>query len=462
MALFDLGLSRATTKFAAAAIGSGDHQRLPSLLGTSLSLQLVLGIIGGTVFFILSPWLTVNLLKIPDSLILQATESFRILGLAVPIVLVTNCLRGMLEALQRFDLINYVKVPTNASMFLSPILALPLGGQLPSIILLMTVFRFAAMLAYLILCVGILPKPAVQRSSQRSARAQLMKYGAWITVSNITGPILIYLDRFMIGILVSIGAVAYYAAPADMISRALIVPASLATVLFPAFSSLGAVGAKEKLQDFYGTSIKYLIMGVGPALVLAAAFARDILHFWLGPAFAEKSTLPLQILTVGVFVNSLAFFPYSLLQGLGRPNLTGLFHLAEIPLHFTLVWLLVARFGIVGAATASTIRVLVDTTLLFWACNWLQLMPPRTLLEQKVHRSAAALAAFALALCVCAASGAPFVLRAALAVMFLGCYALTQWRWSMDQRDREFLKTMNQGILARLRQSGVATGTTGS
>src|SRR5258708_7128316 len=36
MSLFDLGLSRATTKFAAEAIGNGDHRQLPSLLGASL------------------------------------------------------------------------------------------------------------------------------------------------------------------------------------------------------------------------------------------------------------------------------------------------------------------------------------------------------------------------------------------------------------------------------------------
>src|SRR2546427_12085437 len=100
----------------------------------------------------------------------------------------------------------------------------------------------------------------------------------------------------------------FYRKPADMISRALILPASLSTILFPAFSSLEAVGAKEKLQDLYAQSIKYFIIGMGPVLIINAAFSRDILHVWLGTAFSAKSNLPFQIFTVGIFLKSIGFF----------------------------------------------------------------------------------------------------------------------------------------------------------
>ena len=220
MSLFDLGLSRATTKFAAEATGRGDHHQLPSLLGTSLTLQLAMGLFGGSLLFFLSPWVAERLLKIPGPLVGEATRSFKILAVAVPVLLLTNCLRGMLEALQRFDLINYVKVPASASMFISPLLALPFGGRLPSIVLLMTLFRCAAMLMYLRFCLSLLPGPGLGAGLERGVLTQLLRYGGWVSVSNITGPILIYLDRFMIGIVVSIGAVAYYTVPADMINRA--------------------------------------------------------------------------------------------------------------------------------------------------------------------------------------------------------------------------------------------------
>ena len=458
MSLFDLGLSRATTKFAAEAIGKGEYRLLPSLLGTSLSLQFALGLVGGTLLLVLSPWLAGRLLKIPSPLVNEAIASFKILAVAVPVVLVTNCLRGMLEALQRFDLVNYVKVPTNASMFLCPILMLPFGGRLPSIVLLMAVFRFASMFAYFKLCLGELPRPGIRFDVERNLLAKLFKYGSWVTVSNVTGPILMYVDRFMIGTLLSITAVAYYTAPADMISRALVVPASFGSILFPAFSSLNAAGATQKLKDFYARSMKYLIMGLGPVLVLAAAFSRDILQFWLGATFAEKSAPSLQILTVGIFLNSLGFFPYSLLQGLGKPKLTAFFHLVELPIHFALLWILVSRLGIAGAAIASTVRVLIDTLLLFWACNWLGVTSGRIFLEARVIQSLISLGVWSGTVYLCAASRQALLVRVAITLVLIACYSFALSRWSIDHNDRQFWEAMKPWNLLGFKKSRLASG----
>lgn len=450
MSLFDLGLSRAITKFAAEAIGKGEHGVLPRLLGTSLTVQLGMGLFGGSLLFLLSPWIAERLLKIPEPLISESVKSFKVLAIAVPVVLLTNCLRGMLEALQRFDLINYVKVPVNASMFLSPLLLLPFGGRLPSIILLMAAFRFAAMLAYLRFCLLSLPEPGLRIGFESKVLQPLLRYGGWITVSNITGPVLIYLDRFMIGILVSIGAVAYYTAPADMINRALILPASLCAILFPAFSSLSGAGEKGKLEEIYARSVKYLIIMLGPVLLIVAAFARDILQAWLGPVFAEQSTLPLQILTLGIFVNSVGFFPYSLLQGLGKPNLTGAFHLVEIPIHFVVVWALVNRMGIVGAAIASTLRVLIDAVLLFWACSWLRLTSLRILRAHRMVQSCLIMLVLGAAVWLSAASGLTRWEKVTLSAASIVCYLVALWHWSFDARDREFLHTTIRQIPKQL------------
>jgi O-antigen/teichoic acid export membrane protein len=450
MSLFDLGLSRATTKFAAEASGRGDDHLLPGLLGTSLTLQLTMGLFGGSLLFFLSPWIAERLLKIPAPLVGEAVKSFKMLAIAVPVLLCTNCLRGMLEALQRFDLINYVKVPASASMFLSPLLLLPFGGRLPSIVLLMTLFRIVAMCAYLRFCLSLLPRPGLRVGLERGVLTQLLRYGGWVTVSNVTGPILIYLDRFMIGILVSIGAVAYYTAPADMINRALIVPASLCAILFPAFTSLSAAGKKERMEDFYVRSMKYLILALGPVLIFVASFAREILQFWLGSAFAEQSTLPLQMLSLGVFLNAVGFFPYSLLQGVGKPNLTGSFHLIELPFHFALVWMLVTRWSITGAAIASTIRIMLDCILLFIACSWLRLTSSQALKGGRILRSSLGVMVLAVAVLLSSAARLAFPSKCLLAVLFLATYVVAQWQWSCDQRDRQFLRRTVRGILGQL------------
>src|SRR5258707_999380 len=65
MSLFDLGLSRATTKFVAEVVGNGDHRKVPALVWTSITFQLVLGLLGATLLASNAHLLAARILKIP-------------------------------------------------------------------------------------------------------------------------------------------------------------------------------------------------------------------------------------------------------------------------------------------------------------------------------------------------------------------------------------------------------------
>ncbi|WP_410965024.1 oligosaccharide flippase family protein, partial [Salmonella sp. SAL04286] len=68
---------------------------------------------------------------------------------------------------------------------------------------------------------------------ERRLMVSLFKLGSWMTVSNLLAPALSYVDRFLIGGLVSLTAVAFYTAPFDMLTRLAVIPAAMITVLFP-------------------------------------------------------------------------------------------------------------------------------------------------------------------------------------------------------------------------------------
>ena len=70
------------------------------------------------------------------------------------------------------------------------------------------------------------------------------------------------------------------------------------------------------------------------------------------------------ILLVGVFLNGISMVPYTLVQARGKPKLTALYHLAELAIYVPLIWILVSYLGLVGAALAWVVRVIIDFTLL--------------------------------------------------------------------------------------------------
>lgn len=67
-------------------------------------------------------------------------------------------------------------------------------------------------------------------------------------------------------------------------------------------------------------------------------------------------------MAIGVFVNSVAQVPSALIQALGRPDLKAKIHIIELPLFIPLLYFLLGKYGILGAALAFTSRMIVDFT----------------------------------------------------------------------------------------------------
>jgi O-antigen/teichoic acid export membrane protein len=436
LGLFDLGLGRATTKFVAECLGRGEPEKMPALAWTSLASQVLFGIAGALLAAAAIPVLARHVLTISPALVSETESSFFLLAGALPVVLAANSLRGVLEAAQRFDLVNGVKVPVNASFFLLPVLAASFGARLPSIVLLLVLARIAAGAAYLHLCFKVFP--ALRRNFSIDARTfrELLGYGGWVTVSNIVSPLLAYLDRFVIGSMMSMTFVGYYTAPSEAVTRASVVPSSLATTIFPAFSSLDAAGSKKKLEELCLRSVKSLLILLGPILLLVIAFAREILRIWLGAEFSDRGSSVLRILAMGMLVNSVAFVPFGLLQGLGRPDVTAKIHLAEIPAYGLLLWFLVKHLGLAGAAAAWTIRITVDAGLLFGASACLKYVSFGGRLSSTVWKAAGLVFLFGVLLVVPALTTEPLAMRTAYAGVLLLSFALVAWRYLLDGKDR--------------------------
>jgi O-antigen/teichoic acid export membrane protein len=350
-------------------------------------------------------------------------------------------LRGVLEAAQRFDLVNAVRAPLGSANFLLPCVGALLGWNLPQIIGLLVLSSCAALLIYYRLCVRVFPLLKARPTFRRSELIRLVTFGSWVMVSSIIGPILVYLDRFMVGTLLSIEAVGYYSAPYEMVTRLWIVPASLTATLFPAFSTLSAQGQSSSLKQLVPRSIRYVLVLLGPVIVITVVFARDILRIWLGAGFAERSAAVLSILAVGVLLNSLAQVPYALIQGFDRPDLTAKLHLVELPIHIALVWILVGHFGLAGAALAWSLRATLDAATLFWVASKVTHLPARTFIGDRMGQTIAVIG-----LLGCGAAIANLLfggwLEVAVLACLLGVAGVALWRYSLDDGDRSWINSL--------------------
>ena len=362
--VFDLGLGRALTKLVAEKLSARQEQAIPPLVWTAMTLMLVLGATGAVVVILISPWLTQSALKIPHILQEETLQSFYLLALSIPVVISTVGLRGILEAHQRFGMVNALRIPMGLLTFLGPLLVLPFSRSLLAITAVLIAFRVIGWVAHLLLCFKVMPTLRTNISIRGQNIRQLLHLGGWMTVSNIVGPLMVYLDRFLIGSMVSMSAVAFYVTPYELVTKFLLIPGALVAVLFPAFSA-SLVSDQKHAASLFQRGVKYTFLVLFPLILVTITLAHEGLGIWLNSEFATNGTKVLQWLAIGVFLNSLSHIPFAFIQSAGRPDITAKLHLIELPFYLLAIWWLLHTWGIVGAAIAWALRAAIDAFALF-------------------------------------------------------------------------------------------------
>jgi O-antigen/teichoic acid export membrane protein len=372
--IFEMGIARAQTKFLSERSLIRGDTAAPQFVWTTFISLSILGIAGGVITALLSPWVVTDLLKIPADLHEEAKQAFCLLSFSVPFITASIGFKGVLEAYQRFDLSNLVKVPLNIMVFLGPVCVLPVTKSLPAIVGVLLAIWAVALLGYLFLCYRIIPEFRFKSAGfDLDIYKKLAGFGVWITISSIVNPLMANMDRFLIGMSISMAAVSFYSAPYEIVTKLLHIPGALMSVMFPAFALMIA---KDRLKTEYAfnKSIDFICVVIIPIVLLCSAFAGEGLRFWLNIDFAIQSSRVLQVMAIGVLFNAIAQVPLGLIHGSGRPDLTAKLHLAELPVYLIGLWVLIDHFGIVGAAVAWMIRAVVDMVGMFEIARKLSLI----------------------------------------------------------------------------------------
>lgn len=368
--LFDLGLGRALTQQLAVALVGDDHKGVGPLVATASTLMAGLGILAGLLMALLAPWGVRLIQSVPDQQ--EAVNAVLLMALAMPAIVLTSGFRGVLEARHAFGIINAIRFPMGLFTFLGPVVVVLYGStRLDVVTGVLAAGRIIACLVHAWYAWRTLPSVHGTLSLRKTLLRPLCVSGGWLTLSNIISPFMGYVDRFIIGGVVSAAAVAYYTTPQEMILRLWIIPGALTAVLFPTFAAK-ILENDGQVQSMFIKSVTWLFMIVFPITLFIAVFAPELLTIWVGEKFAQESAVILRVFAFGILINCLAHIPFTLIQSAGKPRVTALIHCFEFPLFIVMVWWMTSEFGLLGAAIAWLTRMVVDTVLVFGACIRMQ------------------------------------------------------------------------------------------
>jgi O-antigen/teichoic acid export membrane protein len=357
--IFDLGLGRAVAQ-KLASIGDSDALAVGRVFWTSALLNAGLGIFGGLLIWPVCQYALHNFTSSEISLEIGPTLPWLMLG--VPLVTLSSGFSGALHGCSRFLELNLISTISATLIQIAPLwVAYAIG---PNLVHLVESVIFVRLLCAILLfwrCqVDLRPRgPPIFSLADGGA---LLVFGGWVTVTSIVGPLMVILDRFVLGAMAGAGAVTFYSVPFQLAQRLVILPSALALALFPRMSAAdGPEGRRLAAR-----ALQSLNVIVTPMTVAGVVLIGPFLRFWIGQEFSDIASTPAQMLLIGFSINGLALVPFINLQARSRPDLIAKAHLAELVPYLMILAGALHVAGVSGAAFAFALRTSADYVLLLW------------------------------------------------------------------------------------------------
>ncbi|MCZ8173836.1 MAG: flippase [Burkholderiaceae bacterium] len=436
--VLDLGIGKTLIRLLSQRLGERDREgalalatlaaQLLTLIG--LTLALALALVSGTVLNHAGVWSSLPTDEVPGALAWVAA--------ILPLVLLNSAQVSVLSAFQDFRRLNLLRAMLSTLTYLAPLmLAFNGATDLRAVVGSLLAVRLAGLLAYGWVCwrdYGWLPRPG---GWSRERLTSLMAVGRWMFIANLAGPLMTYLDRFVVGLQLPLRDVAVYAAPGEIPNRLLMVPYALLAAMFPRVAAAGADATE--LRRVLGQSVRWLCALMTPLVLVGVAFAMPAMTAWLGSDHGPRAGVVLQVLLAGLWLSSLSMGPVTVVQAAGDLRHIALFYLVQVPLLLTLLWGLTGPLGIVGAALAVALRQGVDTVGMLWLAVRQVGLPPG-----RWGRFALGLLGSAAVLLMAAmARGWAEAALAALAGL-VACGVLGGWLWVEPDERRRLLHGAGQ------------------
>ncbi len=448
LALLKLGLDTASIKYMSQYVAKGEDDKVASAFWSCIFIYLIIGLIGIAIINISTPFLVKRIFKISQELQDIAVFTLRVGSLGFLFLLISGVVSGAIQAKSRFDVLNRIDIFLCTLQVLAIVALLKFGFSLREIVVSNLVIQALGIAVYWVNANKLMPFLSVP-SWDAKILVKLFRFGGFVTISGIVGPVLGNTEKIFLASLRSVQSLTYYSIPYFIMDRLSLVRSSFSTVLFPTFSYFQNSDEEKAGEDIHYRSTLYLLFAYLFFVLFFCFFGRPFLAAWAGEDFAQHSSGILNILIIAGLINATAAPSAILLQGMDKPNIPAIFHLIEAVLYVPAAYLLIYWWGGIGAACAWFLRVLLDAALLHKAsCDLL-----KTSLVSW-YRKIFYRGALPFILC-----GAAFWWLRSLNLRFLSplniggmlsvfiLYAFLVWRWGFDGTARtrviDFLRNIN-------------------
>lgn len=374
-----LGLDNALLRFISVYASKNEWRMVGGVFSFGIRMAIVSSIILTLTCFTLAPWLALALFEKPELALPLRWMSLGIMGASL-MMLMSECLKGVRNVREAM-LVSGVLYPLIALALVWPLVTLFGASGASAAYVLGT--GGAAVMGYLfwrrtIVSTGNLPNLFPVDKLLASSRPLFV-------MSILNGAILLWVPLLLLGVWGTTEESGIFGAAVRVVTLLTFFLHAVNTIVAPKFAALYHEGEMETLGRVARHSALLITLAASPVFILFFAAADDVMSVF-GPDF-HKGGLVLTILTFSQFINSITGSVGFLLAMSGNER-----HVRNAAILGALALLLLSvvlipSYGMVGAAIAMAVGLIVDKTaasLFVWKkMGILGIAIPRNILRHK-------------------------------------------------------------------------------
>jgi O-antigen/teichoic acid export membrane protein len=277
--------------------------------------------------------------------------------LIIPFIFLSNTFAQLFSSIQNFKLYRYLILIQSLLQFLFLILfvfifKMGVKGALLSLI-------FASLF---VICVEIFQFKKEYTFKfvviKKKIVLKILKYYLSYYLGYVSNSVNHYLGTFMVSLFLNKESVGIYSLANQLISRSIIIPDTIYTMIFPKVSLSKNGNAKLIAQ-----TSRYLVLISFFFMVLIYFLSEPFINLFFSSEFSGAIIL-IKILTIGFFVRFISkiFVPYYL--GVNLPSVPAIISFFGLLVNFFAIILLIPEYGLIGAVIASVLGYVLSSFLI--------------------------------------------------------------------------------------------------
>jgi len=255
--------------------------------------------------------------------------------------------------LQRLDLYNILRVVFQSLMLGAILLALQFNKSAESAVVAITLIGLLWKISAWVLLKKTYPNIRITLSGFDS---QILKdsarYKTFAFIGQASGITMQQCDMYVIGMVVNPSAIAIYAVANTIAIKIAEASGVLGTVIFPALSNFYGGGKVEQVKKVFVLGTQMMALLLLPVTIFAYHYAETIIRLWVGDSFMS-GTVAMQVLAIAWLFNAVTILSALTVKAIDRPDIDATYGTIVAVSNIALDFLLVTKFGMIGAVYAT-------------------------------------------------------------------------------------------------------------